>query len=375
MAETPFQIKDFETLTSSLLNYIYFSDNQLSDFNVGSVMRSLLEAVASEEEEMYFRLWQGIQNGIQESILHAFNFTPQDGIAATGSVKFGRETPPLENITIPQGTVLKNASGISYKTTAQGLLTTDNSSMYVTVPIIATVAGESGNLSDIGALLQMTNPIAGISYVETATALTGGTDQESKTSVLLRFTNYINSLVRATNNSIEYAATLAILTDSSTGNITEQVKYTKVSDTSTNMGFVDVYIDNGTGTASNNLIAKAQKIIDGYVDDDGTMIDGYKAAGTVATVYAVIPITINIIVCVVHDGDFDTIENDITVAIQDYFSSIEIGDPCIKNALIAAIKSANDDIVDINLTLPAANVTVPISRRCVLGSILINDGC
>src|ERR1035437_6677521 len=111
-----FEIKDFELLKSSLMNYIYYSDNSLTDFNVGAVMRCMLESVAQEEEEIYFRLWQGIQNAIKQGIQYSFNFTAEQGTFAFGMVKFGRDTLAPRNIVIPAKTIILAPNGSSYST-------------------------------------------------------------------------------------------------------------------------------------------------------------------------------------------------------------------------------------------------------------------
>jgi len=246
-----FQTKSFEDLRASLLNYIYYSDNALTDFNVGSVMRALIEAVAMEEEEVYFRLWQAIQAAIKESILYAFGFTPKEGTVATGTVEFGRETAAPADYVIPEGTEVISATGIVYKTTAEATLLSGTTS--VTAPVSSQSVGSDANITTIGTSLQIVNAIYGISWCKTYTQIIGGSDTETKEALRQRFSDFINSLSRSTIKAVEYGASTVKLTDAE-GNVTEEVKKIKILDYVTDpdipKGELLIYIDNGTGAPS-----------------------------------------------------------------------------------------------------------------------------
>ncbi len=364
MSTTPFQIKDFALLEQSLLNYIYKSDNALTDFNVGSVMRTLLGAVAAEQEELYFRLWQGIQNAIKDSILQTFDFTPVAGTTASGSVKFKRETAALADYTIVEGTILISANGVKYQTTEEVILLIGTTE--ITASAISILTGSNTNLLTIGAPLQIVNPIYGISSAETATTFSGGSDVETYQSVLSRFTSFINSLSRGTLRAIEYGASLASYNS-------ELVKKVKAVDYPVSKGIVDVYIDDGSGSATSNLIAESQKIVDGYMDGD-IPIEGYKAAGIVATVNAVTKVDVDV-TTTITTTNFNTVKGFVEAAITDYFTNdLGIGDDVNYERLIAVIFYAHSEITDVVVSVPTADVVIADSERAILSTLTVSEG-
>lgn len=365
-----FEVKDFELLKASLLNYIYYSDNELTDFNVGAVMRCMLEAVAQEEEEIYFRLWQGIQKAIQESILSAFNFVPVQGTYASGLITFGRDNPATTDTVVPAGTIVAAASGNTYKTLADATIALGTYSIDVTV--IATTYGSSYNIFSPNTPVNITNPMYGVSWAKTASAISGGTDTESQSSLFYRFTQYIDSLSRGTIAAIQYGASLAALTDVA-GNVTERVIRVKAYDFPSNLGYVDCFIDNGTGTASGGLVTKAQQIIDGYTNSDGILIEGYKAAGVKVVVSSVSPVAIDMTLTLTAD-DFYGVKPYVESAVSYYFSKLDIGQTVNYEKLIADTFYSNAGVRDITISSPQADIAVGTHEIAILGTLAIVAG-
>lgn len=368
MNTTPFQVKDFALLEQSMLNYVYRSDNALTDFNVGSVMRTMLGALAMEQEELYFRLWQGIQDAIKNSILQAFDFTPSAGSTATGTVKFVRETAALADITILEGVELTSSTGIKYKTTQQVVLLLGATE--ITASVVSVLASSKSNLTVIGARLQQIAPVYGISWVETSTILSGGEDIESYQAVLTRFREFIQTLSRSTLKAIEYGALTVKLYDAN-GNITEQVKQAQAVDYIANKGLIDVYIDNGSGSASLDLIAETQKIIDGYVEND-VITEGYKAAGTTVIVQSVSKIDVDVVITL-ESENFDVVKGYAEAAVTSYFTGIKISKVVNIEKLIADVFYAHSDITDVVLATPANDVVTGNGQRAILNSITITE--
>jgi len=362
-----FEIKDFELLKASLLNYIFYSDNSLTDFNVGAVMRCLLEAVAQEEEETYFRLWQGVQKAIQESILFAFNFVPTQGTYASGMVTFGRDNAASTDIVIPAGTVVASAAGNTYKTLADATIALGTYSIDATV--IATTYGSAYNIFSPNTVLNITKPMYGVSWAKTASTIAGGTDTESQSSLFYRFTQYIDSLSRGTIAAIQYGASLAELVDAG-GNTTERVIRVKAYDFPNNLGYVDCYIDNGSGTASGGLVTRAQQIIDGYTNSDGILVEGYKAAGVKVVVSPVQPVAIDMVLTLSAD-DFYGVKPYVESAVSYYFSKLDIGQPVNYEKLIADTFYSNSGVKDITISTPNADISIGTHEIAILGTLTI----
>jgi len=114
-----FYLKYFDTLTTSMLNWFAAAQSKITDFNRGSIIRSLVEAFAMEQEVLYESTHHAIEAAIPEAIFTAFNFPRQSATKATGSVTFGRSTNAPQAYVLPQGLIIMTADGIEFETLAQ----------------------------------------------------------------------------------------------------------------------------------------------------------------------------------------------------------------------------------------------------------------
>ncbi len=62
-----FQIKDFASIAAAMINYLRASQDRVTDFEPGSVARTMLEATAAELDELYQQLFHGIREAIEVS--------------------------------------------------------------------------------------------------------------------------------------------------------------------------------------------------------------------------------------------------------------------------------------------------------------------
>ena len=101
-----FQVKKFNSILSSMINWMSSATERITDYNKGSVVRTILEAVAMELEELYYQLLQATQEAIEEAIYRTFNFPRNPAEKATGTVRFTRLTGTEVIVTIPSGTLV-----------------------------------------------------------------------------------------------------------------------------------------------------------------------------------------------------------------------------------------------------------------------------
>lgn len=93
---------------ASMINWVSSATNKITDFNVGSVTRTMLEAVAIELEELYYQLLRAVEEAIEEAIYRTFNFPRNPAQKATGNVRFTRLAGTETEITINRGTLVSN---------------------------------------------------------------------------------------------------------------------------------------------------------------------------------------------------------------------------------------------------------------------------
>lgn len=117
-----FNVKNFNLITASMINWMANNQTKITDFNKGGVARTLLETVALEIEELYFRVYQALGNSIAESVYTAFDFPKIPPVRATGTLQFFKRSPGNSDVTIPLGTGVQTEDGKRYTTTEAGIL-------------------------------------------------------------------------------------------------------------------------------------------------------------------------------------------------------------------------------------------------------------
>lgn len=353
-----FEIIKAEIRLDNMIVWMKGVQNKITDFLVGGKTRTKFEAICVEMERQDFATEQLVRKAIPLSTYQTFNFQLLPARSAYGTVTFTASPTPTAEITIPKGTKLTTSTGTSYETTEEIVVQIGQTS--INASVVCTVAGIKGNVAS-GSVTTITSPITGITAVTNNTAITGGTDIETEADRRARFNQYITTLAMTTAKGVAYGAMTAKLVNG-TGDITESVVSVRVMEppTSGSAGTFSVYIYNGSTGASNDLKAECQKIIDGYYDETGKPVAGYKAAGVVATVIAATPVATVCSMSISAKIGYDTalIKSRAIASIEEYFASLGVGDTLIRNELIQRIMNI-DGVY--NLTMPFPDIDVEIA--------------
>ena len=267
-----FVIKTFLQITSGMIATMRASNRTVTDYNVGSVARTMLEAPSAEIDELYQNYGAGLVEAIPTAIYISFNFNLLPAIPASGVVTITAPAAQSGSLTLPVGTLVGSVSGAQYATTQPLTLAPGASA---SVLVACTVAGVTGNASagDVGSIA---TPGLAVT-VSNALAFTNGAPIETSSQRKSRFVAYVASLSRGTVASMIYAAGTAAITDPTTGLIIEQVTRVAVDES---QGYLDLYFWNGVGNVSAALLALVTNLIEGYADPaTGAKIPGYRPAG------------------------------------------------------------------------------------------------
>ena len=89
-----------------MVNWVSSATDRITDFNTGSVIRTILEVVAIELEELYYQLLRAVEEAIEEAIYRTFNFPRNPSQKATGLVRFTRISGSEVLININRGTLV-----------------------------------------------------------------------------------------------------------------------------------------------------------------------------------------------------------------------------------------------------------------------------
>lgn len=359
-----FQIKDMRSIAASMINVSRANGSKITDFSVGSVARTLMEASAIEIEELYLQILLGLQEAIPVSVFNSFNFSAYPAIAASGTARFSCVASGSQ-IEIPLGTKIKSPdSAYEYATTS--FIAIEAGGTSVDVQVACTQTGVLTNCS-ANALTTMVNAISGITGVTNPLAFVNGSDAETDAARKNRFTAYIATLSRGTGDALRYGASQSVVLDS-VGSIIEQAKHIAIiepylTDSSQPVGLVNLYVHNGSGSTSWALVSKVQSDVNGF----GTT-PGWKAAGVVVDVYAAQDYLVNVTGVIALDSGTASVSAVAGDAVRGYIQSLGIGQPVIRSELISIIMAIGG-VYNVTLSAPASDVAVSAIQKAMPGVV------
>lgn len=363
-----FQIKDFLSIVASMTNHMRGTQTQITDFSVGGVARTLVEAPAVEIDELYQQMFHGLREAIPVATFNSFDFARLAEQGASGVVVFTVSPVMGEDLMIPAGTrVRQSGSSYEYATGSDVTILAGESTAYVTVHSTAT--GYGTNVA-AGSITELAVPIPGVTVLNPA-AFTNGRDTETDAERKNRFMDYITTISRGTGAAIRYGASTATVMDDD-GIVVERVESVVVEEpyltdpVTYPTALVWVYVHNGTGSTSAELVDAAQRIIDGYVEADGTLVPGYKAAGVIVEVSAAVDVAVGVTATIsVSDAysEADAIA-EASAAVSGYLTGLNVGEPAILAEIIALLMGV-DGVENCTVTEPVADV-IPSSHEKLL---------
>lgn len=371
-----FQLKDFASVTASMINWLKANTTKVTDFNVGSVVRTMLEAAAAEIEELYIQFFVGLKEAIPVSVFNTFGFPALAADSASGIVRFFTPSSPTATITIPAGTIVRVPNGgPSFSTAVDAFILTGQT--YVDVLAIAQTPGSASNV-DVSTITELVTSISSISSVTNPAPLINGRDAETDDERKVRFQGYISTLARGTKAAIEYGARTARLTNSS-GVVTEYVAYAGVvepwvTDNTQPISLVRCYIHNGAGATSGALVSAAQQVINGRYESDGiTPVPGtgWKAAGVQCIVEAAADVTVDVDGTISVESGYssaDVIARSVS-AISAYIQGLDVGADVLLSELIAIVQRDVEGVYNIVFADPTADTIVASNAKAIPGTI------
>lgn len=364
-----FRIKDFQEISAGSIEYMRAATQRVTDYNVGSVVRTLLEANAIEVEDLYQAMYHGLIEAIPTAIYQAFQFSPLPAVAATGVVRFTLTDGPRASDTLIAALTQVRAPGAAVSYAVQADLTLAAGQASVDTVVLAQTAGALGNAL-ASTVTEVVGTLAGVT-VTNPNAFTNGRDAETEPQRKQRFIEYVNSLSRGTVAAITFAAKQAVLLDAQ-GGIAEYVASVGVNESIP--GRVLVYISSGSANTSDALVTRAQQIIDGYIAADGTKIPGYRAAGVQVVVGKVTPITVALTATVAPAAGY-TLDGALVAAVTQAFdralAEAVPGEVWYVSEAVAAIMSVTG-VAGVNISQPANNIALGVNQILLRGTTSIS---
>lgn len=331
------KIKRQSEILSNMIDYTSSITTDVTDFTVGSAVRSMYDAFSIEEELFYMLTMENINEGIEKGLMASFGFEAKAPTAAYGNVTIEFYTAPEQDFLVSKGTRFMTASqdqSLYFQTTKA--YTIPGGSTSFTLAVEANQTGSVGNVRAREISRSEANLYNVSSVYNTEDFLTGS-DGETYPEALKRFAMYIESIGRATKNAIKYGALTVPYID--TAYVHERI------------GRVDVYVADKNG----NLTASQQSAVQNFLED-------YRPAGIELYVWPMIRRDIDVIATVqVTSLDEATVDlqNDMVQQVRNYLNSFTADQDFVLHDLERLILNYDTDLIyDVDITNLTGNYKV-----------------
>lgn len=249
---------------------------------------------------------------------------------------------------VPLGTEAKTVSGQALATSEVGTIGLDGTAL---VPVLASLAGVSGNVAEGAALTLISAPSGVLSQAEVATALVGGTDAETDAGLLARLLDVLQSPPAGGNKADWRRWAMAV----------DGVTAAYVFPLRRGIGTVDVCITSGGGLPSAETLGAVRLHLD---EERPTAVRNFAVFGP-----ELLPVAVQAQVRL-SGLTLTQAQPLIEAALNAYFATLEPGDPVYLSRLETAI-SGVPGVVDRIVTAPAANVNVTATQWARLGVVTL----
>lgn len=362
-----FQIKDFVSIVSSMVNHARGTQTKITDFQAGSVARTIVEAPAVEIEELYMQMFLGLREAIPVATFQSFGFNKNPSSYATGYVSVSARLPITQSFIIYAGTLFTAEDGRTYRSVQDTAWNVGTE--IVIVQVVAVVAGASSNIGS-GYINDSNSPDLGLDFTISNQAIINGVDEESDESREARFSEFVSSLSRGTKHACMYAAKQASVRDP-VGNVLERVTRVGFSEIA---GYFKIFIYSNFGVPSEELLANGQMLLDGMEDPDTKeiLVIGFRSASIRGDILPMKEREISMTIAVRMRSGY-VLNNEVRQSVLDTYSlairSVQPGDTLlidnlrarllgVRNVIEVALSSGENIACAQGEALVPANVTI-----------------
>lgn len=276
--------------------------------------------------------------------------TRKEGVKATGTVNFWRNTPAGYNIIIPAGTVVQSgdARALRYVTVRDATLL--GQALNVPTTVEAVEPGAEYNLAG-GSITVMVTPPAGITRISQEFACRGGTDSESDEDLRRRLLDVC--LTPVIGGSPGYYRAMA-LAQNETGKV-------KVLPASRGGGTLDVVVYGSTGPLAQTKLTEIQELFR-QQRDLGVDVVVREAVAT--------PVNLELELAVEEGWEYEAVRESCQAALLDEMQRLDIGEPWLL-ARMYRVVMAQPGAYNCKIKLPAADAYPLEDRLLVMGGVTI----
>lgn len=351
-------VQSYNDIYEKLVSCMVAGQRKVTDFNKGSIISTMFEAVARVTERLYLDTKAGYSQNLRNLAYALFDFKKKQGQKATATVVFSRESAKPMVTIIPIGTKVSSGS-FTFITTTTGTIES-NAVSSNNISVIADKVGLDYNVAANTITSIDTILSSDVVSVTNALKASGGENEETETQMLKRFKEFINGL-QGTNNYGLLAAVLAL----------EGVRSAAVEEhfpPLDNIYNATIYIDDGAGGLTPELKQEIEDVING----DGTIErPGKRATGIQINVVAATPVIVDVSVnCTVYRIEHSVAQFDIEEALREQINGLGVNENVVITSLILKLRQISY-VKDVEITSPSSNITINKNQIARLGTVNI----
>ena len=320
-------MKKFKDILGDMVIWLRLN-SKVSNFNVGGVARSILEAVAMEIEEIYTFIRKKFAEMQENAIYISFGFPKAAAIPATGKVTVKFTQTLAQSVLFEKGyrfyTAPIDGKTIYFQTTAD--VTAPIGSTEVLLNVKCEEAGTVGNVPSF-AITRTVTPKAFIAGVYNADKFFSGMPEETKEERHKRFSAFVQSLGKATEDSVVYGC---LQVEGVTGVYIQE-----------DIGIIYIYAHDAYGDLPPEILTGIQ-----------TQLYHYKAGGVKAVISGVIkkPVDVDLKVLVNANYNQESVLFLVNEAVQVYLNRMTVSKPLILADFIHYLMDIDREAIS-NITL------------------------
>jgi Baseplate J-like protein len=324
------KVKKFRDILGDMASWISISNSKITNFTVGSVIRSLLEAVAMELEDLYHFIRAKFEQLQDNAIYSSFGFGRRPAMPATGYVTVRFTQPLTQSVLFEEGyrfyTIPLNGTTIYFKSTKPVTATVGLSEIDIMVE--CEQGGLIGNVPAFS-ITRVVNSTPFLAGVFNKDKFFTGLPEETKEERQKRFNAFVGSLGRASNPALVYGCMQVPVDKSYPGVAGVYIKE--------DIGIIYVYAHDSFG----DLPAQMKTDLENQLFQ-------YKAGGIKSIVSGVTRKDVNLNIKVLVAEGYTTssilykVEEEVTV----YLNKLVVSKPLIRADLIRFIMDVDKEAIE-----------------------------
>lgn len=313
-----------DSILQKLITWVSIKTDKLTDFNPGSAVRTLLEAVSLQIEEFYYNLFNAIKYAVRNACYNAFEFQKYASSYASGTVTIYYYDPLIEDKVIRKGTEFHTGENtirkIYFKSTRDIII--KEGAQAAIVPVVCIEKGEIGNVV-AGEISKLSVGDPNIYLISNNNDFTNGKDIETDTEREQRFREYVHTLQRGTKDAVAYGIKQV-----------DGVDGVYIDDNY--IGYLIAYVHDMYGNLSDEL---KERVLKG--------VDDYRSAGIEVVIRPAVKKIIDLDIKVVYRDGFDpnVYNPSIEKVIYSYINNLKVSDDLNISTLITVINDSFREII------------------------------